>query len=790
MVELGENLKSRRRTSLLLRVGYVATLLLIGSICIWFYSEQNAQNRTISHLSLMIRELGKLDDTLAALATRAEQVGELPDDAGIESVKKGLLFRQAAVAEEFRHFRELWESPQTSEALKHEVYNADRYMKADDPFKHLKSIADPTEIEKATTIDDLRWQGRVLFSKYDSFLEHSGAKISQIILETLKDNVMAQGRRVQTFLLTTIGALVALGLLVFLPIDILLWRTMRRLDLAIDQANEEGRKAKEAERTKSEFLANMSHEIRTPMNGVLGMAELLSRTELDNKQRTFTDIIVKSGQALLTIINDILDFSKIDARQMTLSDAPFNLRETVEDIATLLAGSVAEKDLEMVLRYDPSLPESFVGDVGRIRQVLTNIVGNAVKFTDSGRIVVDISGKYADGSADIRIRVEDTGPGIPEDKINVIFDKFSQVDGSSTRRHEGTGLGLAIAAGLVELMGGQLGVESKVGDGSTFRIDLSLPVHAAREAEKQTTPVSFGDARVVVIDNSRISQKVIREQLRSWSFDCVAVESIELAVAVCHKSAELDLPVDLIILDTQTPEKCGETLAGCLAAFSPISATPVLLMTAIDHTGTGDLCRRLGFAGYLTKPARASLLLETITAILTGKHQINAEQQDAGSREPKPARAPAEIAVHPRADAAAHEPDQVDILVAEDNEVNQMVFDHMLGETGLSFRIAGDGEEAIELYRRLKPKLVLMDVSMPKKNGYQATAAIREIEADSGKHTPIVGVTAHALKDDRKRCLNAGMDDYLPKPISPEKLTAKVEHWLQGQADREKSRSA
>ena len=449
--------------------------------------------------------------------------------------------------------------------------------------------------------------------------------------------------------------MVALGLLVFLPIDILLWQTMRRLDLAIDQANEEGRKAKEAERTKSEFLANMSHEIRTPMSGVLGMAELLSRTELDNKQRTFTDIIVKSGQALLTIINDIFDFSKIDARQMTLSDAPFNLRETVEDIATLLAGSVAEKALEMVLRYDPSLPESFVGDVGRIRQVLSNIVGNAVKFTDSGRIVVDISGKCADGSANLCIRVEDTGPGIPEDKINVIFDKFSQVDGSSMRRHEGTGLSLAIAAGLAELMGGQVGVESKVGQGSCFRIELKLPVHSTREAEKPTTPVSFSDARVVV-DNSKISQKVIREQLRSWSFDCVAAESIELAVAVCHKSAELSLPVDLIILDTQTPEKSGETLAGCLAAFAPISTTPVLLMTAIDHTGTGDLCRRLGFAGFLTKPARASLLLETITAILTGKHKVDTDAKDAGSSEPSQARAAAEIAVHPRADAASDEP--------------------------------------------------------------------------------------------------------------------------------------
>ncbi len=392
MDELGDNPKGRKGISVFLRASYVTTLLLIGGICILCYSEQQAQNRAISHFGLMVKCIGELDDALAQLAGRAAQVELLPDDAGVESVKKGLLFRQDAVKAEFERFRELWLSPETPESLRQSVYAADRYMRADDPFKQYRQITDTADVEQAETVDDLRWAGKVLFSIYDSFLNQTGAKITQTILVSLKETTITQGRRVQTFLLTTIAVLLALGIFVFIPIDLLLWRTFRRLDMAVAQARQESHKAKAAERTKSEFLANMSHEIRTPMNGVLGMAELLSRTELSGKQRTFTDIIVKSGQALLTIINDILDFSKIDARQMQLNPAPFSLREAVEDIATLLAGSVAEKDLEMVVRYDPRLPDAFIGDVGRIRQVLTNIIGNAVKFTDHGQIMVNIQG--------------------------------------------------------------------------------------------------------------------------------------------------------------------------------------------------------------------------------------------------------------------------------------------------------------------------------------------------------------------------------------------------------------
>ena len=784
MGELGDNPKGRKGISIFLRVCYVTTILLIGGICILFYSEQQAQNRAISHYGLMVKCIGELDDALAQLAGRAAQVEMLPDDAGVESVKKGLIYRQNAVKTEFERFRELWLSPETPEALRQSVYAADRYMRADDPFKQYRQITDTMEVESAETVDDLRWAGKVLFSIYDSFLNQTGAKITQTILESLKETTITQGRRVQTFLLTTIAVLLALGLFVFVPFDLLLWRTIGRLDLAIAQARQQTRKAKAAEKTKSEFLANMSHEIRTPMNGVLGMAELLARTDLSNKQRTFTDIIVKSGQALLTIINDILDFSKIDARQMQLSPAPFSLREAIEDIATLLAGSVAEKDLEMVMRYDPDLPDAFVGDVGRIRQVLTNIIGNAVKFTDRGQIMVNIQGTASDNIADIRITVQDTGPGIPADKLGIIFDKFSQVDASSTRKFEGTGLGLAIAAGLVELMGGRIGVESTVGKGSKFWLELKLPVSRTVEHAIPEAPIDINGARIILIDANKMSQDVAREQLRSWSFDCAAVESIPLAVGLACKSAELGLPADLIILDTPVPEDAARHLRSALTSTPLTAGIPILLMTSVDHVGTNDLCERLDITGNLTKPVRASLLLETITAILTknagGPSQLSGNGAAAvgdanATRQPAP----------PAAEIAAAEPvaspdgrQSIDILVAEDNEVNQMVFDHMLGETGYSFRIANDGQEAVELWSKLSPRLILMDVSMPRMNGYQATAHIRKHEARMDAHTPIIGVTAHALKDDRSRCLEAGMDDYMPKPISPEKLAQKIEAWL------------
>jgi PAS domain S-box-containing protein len=556
-------------------------------------------------------------------------------------------------------------------------------------------------------------------------------------------------------------------------------------------------KAEMADRAKSEFLANMSHEIRTPMNGVLGMAELLARTELDTRQRTFTDIIVKSGNALLTIINDILDFSKIDAGQLVLDQAPFDLPETVEDVASLISGRAAEKDIELIVRIDPALPARVVGDVGRLRQIITNLAGNAIKFTESGHVLIEVTGQLDDtGALDFAIHVHDTGMGIPPDKLEAVFEKFSQVDNSSTRRHEGTGLGLAITSRLVELMSGHIRAESKVGEGSVFTVELRLPVDHSTVTRVRIAPVDVSGARVLAIDDNPVNRSILMEQMSAWGFDACAAVSGREGLDVLAAARDFGVPVDVVILDYHMPEMDGAMTARAIRkAFGP--GKPAIVMLTSMDLNTSDADIRQGVVqAALMKPARSSLLLETIVGVLQA-----AAQDQAGSVAEAPAPAvvtadrqisvtppikPALVAVKSGqaegglpADTAG-ENSGLDLLVAEDNEVNQIVFTQILDEMGLRYRIVDNGGSAFDVWKSHRPAMILMDVSMPVMNGHQATQAIREAEAgDAGLgRTPIVGVTAHALTGDKERCLEAGMDDYLSKPISPEKLEAKIRDWL------------
>ena len=580
-------------------------------------------------------------------------------------------------------------------------------------------------------------------------------------------------------------AIFAIGLATTSWVFVPMMRNIARTHDDLKQANasiEAARvSAESADRAKSEFLANMSHEIRTPMNGVLGMAELLVRTDLDNRQKTFADVILKSGNALLTIINDILDFSKIDAGQLSLDPAPFRLGEAIEDVATLVSTRVAEKDLELIVRIDPDLPHVMVGDVGRIRQIVTNLVGNGVKFTERGHVLVDVSGHVDDDTAHVTIRIEDTGIGIPDHMIDRVFEKFSQVDASSTRRHEGTGLGLAIASRLVELMGGEIGVESQVGNGSTFWFTVPLPVHEDN-APARPVPVDVTGARVLVIDDNRVNRDILLEQLRSWNFDCAAAENGEVGLAFIDQACRLGARVDCIILDYQMPGINGVEVARRIAADPRMWHIPVLLLTSVDQAVTGKLTMDSGIAAHLNKPARSSALLETLVTIMQVARAAPRRQRPEHRPMPAPRAVQKPVDVVAVAASGRKQSSQLDILVAEDNEVNQLVFSQILDGLGLSYRIASNGRTAIEMHRTYRPRMILMDVSMPEVNGLEATAAIRNAEEGTGRRTPIVGVTAHALKGDRERCLESGMDDYLSKPVSPNKLAAKINAWIGEQA--------